>query len=114
MPGPNASLSATCSIPSTLTSAVLRDPAYTGQQTIDVEVFAIKVSALLLTEVSFLLHAGLCVAGFELHSPPYTILPTIFWSEKRESNRHNVLEMMSLLIMASLMICWVLRKQLLS
>lgn len=60
-------------------SAVLRDPAYAGQQTIDVEVFAIKVSALLLAEVSLLLHAGLRVAGFELHSPPYTVLPTIFW-----------------------------------
>jgi hypothetical protein len=112
MPGPNASLSATCSSPSILTSAVLRNPAYAGQQTIDVEVFAIKVSTLLLSEVSLLLHAGLRVAGFELHSPSYTVLPTIFWPEKKESNRHNVLEMMSALIMASLVICWVLRKQL--
>lgn len=108
----NASLSATHSSPSTLTSTVLRDPAYTGQQTIDVEVLAIKVSALLLAEVSLLLQARLGVAGFEFHSPPYTVLPTIFWPEKTESNRHNVLEAMSLLIMTSLMICWVLRKQL--
>lgn len=103
---------ATRSSPSTLTSTVLRDPAYTGQQAIDVEVLAIKVSTLLLTEVSLLLLAGLSVAGFELHSPPYTVLPTIFWPEKMENNRHNVLETMSLLFMTSSMICWVLRKQL--
>lgn len=60
-------------------STVLRDPAYTGQQTIDVEVLAVKVSTLLLTEVSLMLRAGLGVAGFELHSPPYTVPPTIFW-----------------------------------
>lgn len=82
--------------PSTLTSTVLRDPAYTGQQTIDVEVLAVKVSTLLLTEVSLVLRAGLGVAGFELHSPPYTVPPTIFWPEKMENDRHNGLEIMSL------------------
>lgn len=95
MARPNASLSATPNSPRTLTSTVLRDPAYAGKQTVDVEVLAIKVSTLLLTEVSSLLQAGLRVAGFELHSPPYTVLPAIFWPEKVENNRHNVLETVS-------------------
>lgn len=57
---------------------------------------AVKVSTLLLTEVSLMLRAGLGVAGFELHSPPYTVPPTIFWPEEMENDTHNGLEIMSL------------------
>lgn len=60
-------------------STVLRDPAHAGQQTIDVKVLAVKVGTLLFSEVSLLLQARLGVAGFELHSPSYAVLPTVFW-----------------------------------
>lgn len=111
MPGPFASLSVIHSSPRELTSTVLGDPAHVRQQAIDVKVLAVKVSTLLFTEVSLLLQAGLGVAGFELHSPPYTVLPTIFWPEKMGNNRHDVLELISLLITPSHVTCVVLGKQ---
>lgn len=65
-----------------LTSAVLRDPAHVGMQTVDVKMLPVKVSTLLISEVSLLLHTGLRVAGFKLHSTPYTVFATIFWPKK--------------------------------
>lgn len=90
-PGLRSSLAATSFSPTALTSTVLRDPAHAGQQTIDVKVLAVKVGTLLFSEISLLLQARLGVAGFELHSPPYTVLPTIFRSEKgkRGNNQYN-------------------------
>lgn len=82
MPGLSSSLAATSFSPTALTSTVLRDPAHAGQKTIDVKVLAIKVGTLLFSEISLLIQARLSVAGFELHSPPYAVLPTIFWPEK--------------------------------
>lgn len=63
-------------------STVLRNPAHTWKETVDVEMFPIKVSTLFVPEVSLLLETRLCVAGLELHSTPYAVLPTIFrlWS----------------------------------
>lgn len=70
--------------PDTLTSAVLGDPAHAGKQTVDVKMFAVKVSALLLSEVLLLLETRLCVTRLELHSTPYTVLATIFWPGERK------------------------------
>lgn len=91
MPGLSSSLAATSFSPNALTSTVLRDPAHAGQQTIDVKVLAVKVGTLLFSEISLLLQARLGVAGFELHSPPYAVLPTIFRPEKgkRGNNQYN-------------------------
>lgn len=63
-------------------STVLGDPAHAGKQTVDVKMFAVKVSALLLSEVPLLLETRLCVTRLELHSTPYTVLATVFrlWS----------------------------------
>lgn len=68
--------------PSALTSAVLGDPAHGGEHTIDVKVFPIEVSTLLLSEVPLLLKTRLRVAGFKFHSAPNTVLATVFWPEK--------------------------------
>jgi hypothetical protein len=51
-------------------------------QTVDVKMLPVKVSTLLISEVSLLLHTGLRVAGFKLHSTPYTVFATIFWPKK--------------------------------
>lgn len=83
VPGPRASLPATSTSPDALTSTVLRDPAHVRKQTIDVEMLSIEVSTLFVSEVSLLLRTWLRVAGLKFHSAPYTVLPAIFWPEKR-------------------------------
>lgn len=70
--------------PDTLTSTVLGDPAHAGKQTVDVKMFAVKVSALLLSEVPLLLETRLCVTRLELHSTPYTVLATVFRPGERK------------------------------
>lgn len=67
-----------------LTSAVLGDPAHSGKQTVDVKMFAVKLSTLFFSEVSLLLETWLCVAGLKLHAASHTVLPSIFWPGERE------------------------------
>jgi len=71
-------------------ATVLGDPAHIGKQTVDVEMFAFKVSTLFVSEISLLLETRLCVAGLELHSTPYTVLPTISRpGERKGKNTHT-------------------------
>lgn len=64
--------------PPPLTAAVFGHPAHVGGQPVDVEVFPVEVSALLVPEILLQLRAGLGVAGLKFHSAPHTVFPTVF------------------------------------
>lgn len=60
-----------------LTAAVLGHPADGGRQTVDVEVLAVEVRALLFAEVLLSSRTRLSVARAELHPATDAELPTV-------------------------------------
>ena len=60
-----------------LTTAVLGDPAHGGGESVDVEVLAVEVGALLLAEVPPAARTRLRVARAELHPPAHAELAAV-------------------------------------
>ena len=83
-----------------LTSAVLGNPAHVVRQAVDVEGPAVKVPALLLPEVLFLLGARLRVTRAELHPAPHAVLAPVS-GPGRETEGHPLTSLPSADILSS-------------